>query len=159
MSIDCHIKIDGIKGESQHDKHKDEIDVLAWTWHANNPTTILTGGGGGGGKAMPGELVFAHYYDSASPLLAQKCLNGSHLDTVKVSARKSGGEQQEFLTITMKQVLISNVQQSANTGGDITEHVSLAYADIEFEYKAQGKDGSLGSGIKMGFDVKAVKAR
>jgi len=26
------IKIDDVKGESQDTKHKEEIDVLAWSW-------------------------------------------------------------------------------------------------------------------------------
>jgi len=30
MAVDMFIKIGDVKGESQDDKHKDEIDVLAW---------------------------------------------------------------------------------------------------------------------------------
>ena len=32
MAVDMFLKIDGIKGESKDSKHKDEIDVLAWSW-------------------------------------------------------------------------------------------------------------------------------
>ena len=32
MAVDIFLKLDGIKGESQDHKHKDEIDVLAWSW-------------------------------------------------------------------------------------------------------------------------------
>ena len=31
-SVDYFLKIDGIKGESGDSKHKDEIDVLSWSW-------------------------------------------------------------------------------------------------------------------------------
>ena len=32
MAVDMFIKIDTIPGESKDDKHKGEIDVLAWSW-------------------------------------------------------------------------------------------------------------------------------
>ena len=30
--VNMFLKIDDVKGESRDDKHKDEIDVLAWSW-------------------------------------------------------------------------------------------------------------------------------
>ena len=38
------LKIDGIAGESTDVAHKDEIDVLSWSWGV-----AQTGGGGSGG--------------------------------------------------------------------------------------------------------------
>ena len=32
MAVDMFLKLDGIKGESLDATHKDEIDVLAWSW-------------------------------------------------------------------------------------------------------------------------------
>ena len=32
MAVDMFMKIDDIKGESVDKTHKDEIDVLAWSW-------------------------------------------------------------------------------------------------------------------------------
>jgi type VI secretion system secreted protein Hcp len=42
-------------------------------------------------------------------------------------------------------------------GGEIGfDQISLNYAKIEFEYKEQKKDGSLGGAIKAGFDLKKM---
>lgn len=35
MAVDMFLKIDGIKGESQDKKHKDEIDLSSWSWGAS----------------------------------------------------------------------------------------------------------------------------
>ena len=32
MSADMFLKVEGIKGESVDSKHKDEIEVLSWSW-------------------------------------------------------------------------------------------------------------------------------
>ena len=44
------LKIDGIPGESTDVNHKDEIDVLSWSWGVTQ-TGGSGGGGGGAGKA------------------------------------------------------------------------------------------------------------
>ena len=50
MASDIFAKLGDIKGESLDDKHKDEIEVLSFSWGVtgshSNP-----GGGGGAGKA------------------------------------------------------------------------------------------------------------
>ena len=48
MAVDMFLKIDGIKGESQDKKHKDQIDLMSWSWGASNAGSHSTGGGGGG---------------------------------------------------------------------------------------------------------------
>ena len=40
MAVDFFLKLDGINGESQDKTHKDEIDVLSWSWGASNEGTF-----------------------------------------------------------------------------------------------------------------------
>ena len=47
MAADIFLKIGDIKGESTDDKHKDTIDVLAWSWGVNQSGSMHVGGGGG----------------------------------------------------------------------------------------------------------------
>ena len=47
MASDLFIKIGDIKGESLDDKHKDEVDVLAWSWGVSQSGSMHGGGGGG----------------------------------------------------------------------------------------------------------------
>ena len=43
MAVDMFIKINGVDGESKDEKHKKEIDVLAWSWGLR--TAVLPTGG------------------------------------------------------------------------------------------------------------------
>ena len=51
MASDIFAKIGDIKGESRDAKHKDEIEVLSFSWGVTNAASTGTGGGGGAGKA------------------------------------------------------------------------------------------------------------
>jgi type VI secretion system secreted protein Hcp len=156
MSIDTHIKFDGVEGEATHKDHKGEIEVLSWNWDVANASAIA-GGGSGKGKANPGHFEFLHHYDKASPVLAKKCAQGAHFPSVIVTARKSGEGQKDFLKVTMKEVFISSVAPTGAAGGDIAESVSMSYGFIEFGYKPQDDKGGLGGEVKFGWDVKSTE--
>jgi type VI secretion system secreted protein Hcp len=49
---DMFLKIDGIEGESPDDKHKNEIQLLSFSWGATQPGSAAHGGGGGVGKVQ-----------------------------------------------------------------------------------------------------------
>ena len=158
MTTDSHIKFDGVEGESTHKDHKGEIEVLSWTWGVTQPANS-SGGGTGRGKAIPGEFVFTHLYDKASPVLAKKCAQGVHFKDAKLTARKAGEGQKDFFVLTMKEVFITSVSPSGGHGGEIIENVSCSYKDIEFAYKAQDDKGGLGGEVKFGWDVATTETR
>ena len=56
-----------INGESQDDKHKNEIEVLAWSWGMQGKPSL--GGGGATGKATIRELRITKRVDKASTAL------------------------------------------------------------------------------------------
>jgi type VI secretion system secreted protein Hcp len=157
MATDTHIKFDGVEGESTHQDHKGEIEVLSWSWGVQNASSVGAAGGSGKGKATPGEFHFTHTYDKASPVLAKKCAQGVHFPTVVMTARKAGEGQKDFLKVTMKEVFVSTVQPSGGGGGDLMESVSMSYASVEFSYKAQDSKGSLGGEVKFSWDTKTTK--
>jgi type VI secretion system secreted protein Hcp len=97
MSTDSHIKFDGVEGESTHKDHKNEIEVLSWSWNVHQPAA-LAGGGSGKGKAVPGDFTFTHLYDKASPVLSKHCASGKHFKDAKLTARKAGEGQKDFLS-------------------------------------------------------------
>ena len=157
MAIDTHIKFDGVEGESTHQDHKGEIEVLSWSWGVSNASGAAVGGGSGRGKAQLQDFHFMHAYDKASPVLAKKCAQGVHFPTVVITARKSGEGQKDFFKITMKEVFISSVSNSASSGGDMAESVSMSYGFVETSYKAQDAKGVLGGEVKFSWDVKTTK--
>ena len=159
MSIDCHLKLKGVEGESGHKDHKGEIEVLTWSWNVSNASSAGSGGGSGVGKAMPGDFVFSHLFDKAAPVMAKHCASGKHFEEAVVTVRKAGEEQLDFLKVTMKQVFITAVNVGASGGGEIGETVHLSYGDIEYAYKAQDDKGKLGGEVKFGWNPAKTEIR
>lgn len=157
MSADSSIKFDGVDGEMV--KPKGEVDVLSWNWGIAQPSSASGGGGSGKGKAVPAEFSFVHLYDKASPVLAKHCASGKHFATAKLTSRKAGEGQQDFLTVSFKEVLITGVEPGGTNGGDITERVRFSYKDVEFAYKPQDDKGGLGGEVKFGLNVAEMTTR
>jgi type VI secretion system secreted protein Hcp len=157
MAVDYFLKIDGIPGESQDDKHKGEIDVMSWSWGESQTGTMGQGGGGGAGKVDMQDFHFAMHVNKATPKLILACAGGDHIKKAVLTCRKAGKTQQEFLIYSFSDVLVSSYQTTA-TNEIPMEQVSLNYTKIEVEYKAQKPDGSLDGGIKAGWDTKAGKS-
>jgi type VI secretion system secreted protein Hcp len=157
VAADIFAKVGDIKGESLDDKHKDQIELLSWSWGVANIGAHSTGGGGGAGKASFQDLSFTHKIDKASPLLLRGCATGQHLKEATITRRKAGKGQQEFLVIKLSDVVITSVAESDSSGGDQMESVTLAFAKVEVEYRPQKADGSLDAGIHFKYDLKAQK--
>jgi type VI secretion system secreted protein Hcp len=157
MSADIFAKIGDIKGESGDSKHKDEIEVLSFSWGVTNVGSMASGGGGGTGKANFNELSFAHRIDKSSPVLMAACASGTHIKDATVTHRKSGKGQQEYLVVKMNDVIVTGVTHGGSTGADINENVTLQFTKVVLEYKMQKPDGSLDAGVFFKYDIKAQK--
>ena len=154
MASDIFAKIGDIKGESTDSKHKDEIEVLSFSWGVTNSVKIK---GGGAGKATFTDLSFLHGIDKASPNLLSACATGAHLKEATITHRKAGKGQQEYLIIKMNDVIITGVALADSSVVAGSETVSMAFAKVDLEYKPQKADGSLDAGIHFKFDIKANK--
>lgn len=159
MAVSIFARIGTIKGESQDAKHKDEIEVLSWSWGLSQSVSMGQGGGAGAGKASFQDFSFIHRVDKASPVLMTACATGEHLKDATITVRKAGKGQQEYLLVTMTEVLVTSVSASVVAEGDATiEAVTLAFAKVVLEYKPQKPDGSLDAGVRFTYDLKAKKA-
>jgi type VI secretion system secreted protein Hcp len=157
MAPDIFAKIGDIKGESSDAKHKEEIEVLSFSWGVTNPGTMAAGTGAGPGKATFQDLSIVHKIDKASPLLLRACATGEHLKEVTITHRKAGKEQHEYLIVKMSDVIITGVTHGGSNEHPGSENVSLAFAKLDFEYKPQKADGSLEAGIHFKYDLKTSK--
>jgi type VI secretion system secreted protein Hcp len=158
MASDMFAKIGDIKGESADVKHKDEIEVLSWSWGVTQSGSLTHGGGGGAGKASFQDLNFTHHIDKASPLLMKSCATGVHISEATITVRKAGKGQQDYLIIKMSDVIVTSVAMSvAGEEPTTAESVTLQAAKVDLEYRAQKADGSLGTGLHFKYDIKANK--
>ena len=154
-ATDIFVKLGDIKGESLDDKHKDEIEILSWSWGVANPVAHA-GGGAGSGKATFRDFSFTHKIDKASPALMQACATGVHLKEATITHRKAGKGQQEYLVIKMNDVIITAVMDEESKD-ESAESVSLTFAKVDLEYRPQKADGSLDAGIHFKYDLKTNK--
>jgi type VI secretion system secreted protein Hcp len=151
------LQIAGIAGESKEAKHKDWIDVLSWSFGESNPGTMAAGGGASAGKVQMSDFNFMAATSKASPKLFLACATGQHMKEAKLSAVKAGAMQQEYLSWTFSDVLISSYQTTGSGGEVSMDSVSLAFSKVQVAYKAQKADGSLDAAVTAGWDVKANK--
>ena len=157
MASDIFLKLGDIKGESLDDRHKDEIEVLSFSWGVTNSGVVSSGGGGVAGKATFHDLSIVHNLDRASPLLLKACATGTHIKDAIITHRKPGKGRQEYLIVKLSDVIITAVTHGGATGEAISENVTLAFAKVDLEYKPQKADGSLDAGIQFKYDLKANK--
>lgn len=154
-SVDYFLKIDGIDGESMDAKHSNEIEVITWNWSESQTGTMGQGGGGGAGKVSMQDFAFTMYTCKASPKLLLHCANGKHIPKATLIGRKAGEQQQEYLKIEFSDFLVSHFS-TGGSGSDIrpVDNIAFNFSKIEYEYKAQKKDGTLDGPIKAGWDLK-----
>ena len=156
MASDVFAKIGNIQGELTDVKHKDEIDVLSWSWGVMQSGSMAYGGAGGTRRASFNDFDFTHHIDKATPLLMKACAVGTHIPDATITVRKAGKGQQEYLLIKMTDVLITSVTMSvAEDATSTAENVTLQFAKVDLEYKPQKADGSLDVGLHFKYDIKA----
>jgi len=145
MAIEYHIKFDGVKGESGSSKHKDEHEIHSWNWGSTNPTSI-SGSGLSAGKVSIHDITISKPTDKGSAKLLELCCTGKHIATATLTCSKSTGDKSpaDYLTIKLNEVHIASFQTGGSTGEEIgSESITLAFLKFEYDYKVQGKDGTL----------------
>ena len=161
MAIDMFLKIDGIDGESTDVKHKNEIAILSYAWgEAQSAPAGGTGGAGGGaGKIAMQDFHFSMPVTKASPKLFLACAKGEHFKDAVLTVRHPGASPAEFLKWRFTDVLISSYQTAGDvaTGALPVDHASLKFSKIEVEYSPVKPDGTLGTPVKAGWDIKTNK--
>lgn len=160
MPVDQFIKFEGIKGESQDDKHKDEIDVLSWSWGMTQSGTTHRGSGSGGGKVDVQDLTFVKEIDKSSAALYKHCTMGVHIPKATLTCRLAGGDKPvDYLIIEMEKVLITSIQTGGSSGGDKTsETISANFGKFYKKYTMQEADGSAGTETEFKYNIAENKA-
>lgn len=162
MASDYLLELDGIKGESLDEKHKDKIEIDSFSWGVTNAGNMGRGGGGGTGKADFHDISFVKQTDKASPLLVKAAATGDHIKKAVLTARKAGGKagQVEYFKITLEDVMVSSFTTGGNAGSSSipVDNFSLNYTKMKYEYMPQKADGSLEGAIMAQYDRALNKA-
>jgi type VI secretion system secreted protein Hcp len=155
MAVDMFLKIDGIDGESGDAKHKGEIEIESFSWGASSPTSSAPGGGGGAaGRVTMQDFTFTTPVTKASPKLFLACVERRRIKTALLTVRRSGGQQLDFLKVTMSDVSVSSWKQEAGEAQPV-DAVSMSFGKIQIAYTGQRPDGTPGDTVTGGWDAKA----
>jgi type VI secretion system secreted protein Hcp len=124
-SADGYMKIAGIKGESTDKGHKDQIDILSWSWGESQREAVS---GMASRKRQHKPLEVTKRIDKSSPMLQQANADGSAIPSMTVYLPKQGGANTGYLTYELKNVMVTSYQTSSGSSGAIpTETISLNY--------------------------------
>src|SRR5947207_11308476 len=108
MATDIFLKLDGINGEATDVNHAGEIELVSWSWGVSEVFISSLGAGIVGGTPKVGKFLITKQVDKASPNLLRDCLKLTHIPQAVLSQRRPGAGKQNFLSITLHDVLISS---------------------------------------------------
>src|SRR5262249_40538599 len=94
--------------------------------------------------------------DTSSPVLFQKCCDGSVIATATVTLqRQVAGSATPYLVYNFQNVYVTSIQWSGSGGaGDAPmESVSFTFEVGSVDYTPLNDDGSAGSAVHGGWDV------
>ena len=154
MAVDMFLKLEGIKGEAQDAKHKEEIDVLAWSWGLAQSGTTHMGSGSGAGKVSVQDLSITKYVDKASPTLALYSCSGKHIPKGQLIVRKAGDKPLEYIKIDLEDIIVSHLSLGGSGSEDrLTENVTLNFGKFKYVYTVQEKTGAAGAAPECKWDI------
>lgn len=156
MAVDYFLKVDGIDGESQDANHKNEIQIMSWSWGASQVSSVAGTGGSGAGKASLSDFSIMTYFDKSTPKFFKSIGAGTHIKTGTMTAVKSGADGKPYLKVDFKELFVSSLQIS---GSSEIPSVSLSftYNDIKIDYSVQDEKGNLTSTGPISYNLKENK--
>lgn len=158
MALDVYLQIEGIKGESQDNTHKDWIEVngIHWGVHQPKSATASTGGGHTAERVELSDISFSKLSDISSPILLQTCASGKTIQRAKFEFFRAdgNGERVKYFAIEIENVLIGMV--APHMGGNeliLSENVNLKFSRVNWKYTQQKIAGGSGGNTAGGWDL------
>ena len=138
-AVDMFLKIDNVQGESEDDVHRNEIDVLAWSW----------GSSSNGRSTCIQDVGVTKWVDLSSPTLLMGQIMGKEYDEATLTVRKAGEQPLEYIVINFKNVSITSISTGGSGGEDrLTENISFNFENATYTYTPQNEDGSAGAEVE-----------
>lgn len=134
-AVDMFLDIDNVEGESRDDVHKNEIDVLAWSWGTsfNGRCTSIQ------------DVAITKWVDLSSPTLLMGQIMGRVYDSATLTVRKAGDKPLEYIIIEFSNVYVSSISTGGSGGEDrLTENVTLNFETAKYKYTEQDEKGAGG---------------
>jgi type VI secretion system secreted protein Hcp len=156
MATDIFLKLDGINGEATDVNHAGEIELVSWSWGVSEVFISSLGAGIVGGTPKVGKFLITKQVDKASPNLLRDCLKLTHIPQAVLSQRRPGAGKQNFLSITLHDVLISSVDDvDDGVAPRPRENIVFVFSKVIYEYIPQKPTGLPDTPVTLRWDVQA----
>ena len=132
-TLDYFLKIDGVQGESQDKTHKDEIDVLSWSWGTSNS---------GAGPVFD-SFAWEQGMDRSFVPLFLDLVNGDPIRSAILTVRRNGTHPFEFFRMTLTDAQMVSLS-SAGSGDSLVVDAAMDYGAISMHYCMQSASGGTG---------------
>jgi type VI secretion system secreted protein Hcp len=161
MAADVYLWIDGVKGESNDDKHKDWIELVAADWGVAQPTsgTVTTGGGHTIGRAEFRPITCAKLVDLCSPKLMELTAAGKTIPKARLAfVRADGSGSIRYYEVELDNVLVADNKKTYPGSGLLHETFELRYTKISEKYTQQKISGGTGGNASSSWNLATNKA-
>lgn len=160
MAFDCFLQIEGIKGDSTDDTHKQWIEVESFTHEMSQPAggAPSAQGAHGGGRADHGDFTIVKRQDSASPNLSQYCCDAKHIPNIKIELCRAMGQKTVFMVYQFKDTIVSRIRQFGTSDGADPipeEEIDFRYGQVTWDYTPTDPTGGgkTGGAVHGGWSV------
>lgn len=144
IAATIHLKIADVKGDSSARGHRDEIDVLSWSWGMSKNDQATGVSRRTTMSLCVQDLSITKYHDGASPELYQALSSGQSFATATLSVRKPGGAH-DYILYEMSNVTVTSVSTGGTGDEDqVSETIGLKFQNVKGTYTPRNPDGSAG---------------
>jgi type VI secretion system secreted protein Hcp len=141
------LQVDGVTGDATNGAHRPTsagwIQLNGYNWDASIPVIPggPTAGGAGGGKVSLSAIQVAMVLSTATTQLFDHLTSSKPVPTAKIEAVRTDGSgvQASYLSITLSDVYVSHLAESASPGTLPAETMSLSYSKIAITYTGLNK--------------------
>ncbi|QMG42687.1 type VI secretion system tube protein Hcp [Citrobacter freundii] len=149
------LKLDDIKGESQAEGFKDQIEIMSFSHNvAMQVTNDVSNTERTSGRAHIGEMSLTKFVDLSTPKLNEYCCSGKMVkEAVLTLCRNDDGKMLPFIVYTLDNVIISHLSVSGGSGGKPVETMSLNFTKIKWEITAQKLGGQKEGNVSSVWDM------
>ncbi len=131
-----------VKGEAVAPGHQDDIVVTGWNWGLSAGSAL--GNTQATARRSYSALTVVKGIDSASTALMSALATNDEVKEARLCLRRSGGEQEDYLKVTLKSARITSLEHRGDETGGTQEVMTLAFTEVEVEYRPQKSSGIRG---------------
>ena len=152
MANDMFLKLSGITGESQDERHPNELDIQSWNWGMSQPNR-------GGREQQTSRVTIRNIVciktvDASSPSLMAMCCRSTLMPEGRLTCRKAGDKVVEYYVLRLTNVYINRISVGISKEDFLPlEEIELNFESVDVEYTGQAAAGQARASTNFGWTI------